>query len=175
LRDPYWTPRWAEALPDTGLQPQYLEIELTESMIMENMEPAVAHMRALNDMGVGISIDDFGTGYSSLGALKTFPLSRLKIDRSFVRAMHEDGGLAIVEAIVSLGHKLRLKVLAEGVETPAERELLRAIGCDEIQGFLYSKPVAPAGIEGLVRAQEPGGDGHQDTARTDAALAIPSP
>jgi diguanylate cyclase (GGDEF)-like protein len=166
LREADWSQRVADALADTGLQPQYLEIELTESMIMENMEPAVAHMRALNDMGVGISIDDFGTGYSSLGALKTFPLSRLKIDRSFVRAMHEDGGLAIVEAIVSLGHKLRLKVLAEGVETPAERELLRAIGCDEIQGFLYSKPVSQADIEALVRAQDLGGDGHQHSTRT---------
>ncbi len=174
FREADWGRRVAAALADTGLQPQHLEIELTESMIMENMEPAVAHMRALNDMGVGISIDDFGTGYSSLGALKTFPLSRLKIDRSFVHAMHEGDGRAIVEAIVGLGHKLRLKVLAEGVETVTERELLSAIGCDEIQGFLYSKPVPPADIEQMLRARDQGSGGLPAAGRRCPALAAPS-
>ncbi|WP_298234977.1 EAL domain-containing protein [uncultured Azohydromonas sp.] len=174
FREADWGQRVATALADTGLQPRLLEIELTESMIMENMEPAVAHMRALNDMGVSMSIDDFGTGYSSLGALKTFPLSRLKIDRSFVHAMHEGDGRAIVEAIVSLGHKLRLKVLAEGVETVTERELLRAIGCDEIQGFLYSKPVPPADIERMLRAQGQGCGGPADAGNPCPPLVAPS-
>jgi diguanylate cyclase (GGDEF)-like protein len=151
LREPDWGLRVAAVLEDTGLQPQQLEIELTESMIMENMGPAVARMRELHDMGVGIALDDFGTGYSSLGALKSFPLSRLKIDKSFVRAMQEDNGMAIVETIVGLGHQLRLKVLAEGVETTTEREYLHAVGCDEIQGYLYTKPVPPGDIERMLR------------------------
>jgi diguanylate cyclase (GGDEF)-like protein len=150
LREADWVRRVAAVLADTGLQPQHLEIELTESMIMENTEPAVARMRELHDMGVGIALDDFGTGYSSLGALKSFPLSRLKIDKSFVRAMQEGNGMAIVEAIVGLGHKLNLKVLAEGVETTTEHECLRAVGCDEIQGYLYSRPVPPADIERML-------------------------
>jgi EAL domain-containing protein (putative c-di-GMP-specific phosphodiesterase class I) len=150
LREPDWSERVAAALADADLEPGRLEIELTESMIMENVASATDHMNALHAMGVGISIDDFGTGYSSLGSLKNFPITRLKIDKSFVWALDHKGDAAIVEAIVSLAHKLELQVLAEGVETTAQREFLRAIGCDAMQGYLFSKPVAAEAIESLL-------------------------
>ena len=151
LREADWSRRVAAALAETGLEPERLEIELTESMIMENMELALGHMHELHSMHVGISIDDFGTGYSSLGALKNFPLTRLKIDKSFIHTLQDDGSAAIVEAIIGLGHKLGLQVLAEGVETGLQQEFLRASGCDAMQGYLFSKPVAPTEIERLVR------------------------
>jgi diguanylate cyclase (GGDEF)-like protein len=164
LREADWSRRVAAALDDTGLDPGLLDIELTESMIMENMELAIAHMRELHTTGVGISIDDFGTGYSSLGALKDFPLSRLKIDKSFIHALQDDGGAAIVEAIIGIGHKLGLQVIAEGVETVPQQEFLRASGCDAVQGYLFSKPVAPADIEHLVRSSTMAGVASQEEA-----------
>ena len=151
MREADWSQRVAAALADTGLAPDRLEIELTESMIMENVESATAHMHELHAMGVGISIDDFGTGYSSLGSLKSFPITRLKIDKSFVWALDHQGDAAIVEAIVGLAHKLGLQVLAEGVETTVQQEFLRKVGCDAMQGYLFSKPVAAEAIESLLK------------------------
>jgi diguanylate cyclase (GGDEF)-like protein len=150
LREHDWGDRTAAVLHAAGLDPSWLDVELTESMIMENMQPAVACMRKLHMLGAGISIDDFGTGYSSLGSLKNFPITRLKIDKSFVWALQEEGGAAIVEAVIALGHTIGLKVLAEGVETPAQQEFLRRAGCDEMQGYLFSKPITPSEIERLL-------------------------
>ena len=128
-------------LEDTGLDPSYLELELTESSVMKRAERAVKTLDALRELGMTIAIDDFGTGYSSLSYLKRFPVDRLKIDRSFVRDIPQDANdVALARAIVALGHSLKLSVVAEGVETHAQRELLTSIGCDEMQGFLYSKP-----------------------------------
>ncbi|HKI60027.1 MAG TPA: EAL domain-containing protein, partial [Mariprofundaceae bacterium] len=123
-----------------------LELEITESMIMSNIEFNVATLQAIRAMGVTITIDDFGTGYSSLGYLAKLPVDTLKIDRSFVMEMTAgSGGRALVSTIISLAHSLKLKVVAEGVETEEQSHLLRLLNCDEIQGYLFSKPV-PAEI-----------------------------
>lgn len=149
----------AEALEDSGLEARFLELELTESMVMEDLEKALQAMRALQAMGVQLSIDDFGTGYSSLSALKRFPIARLKIDRAFVRDIPGDeDDKAIAKAIISLGHELNLKVIAEGVETEQQLEFLRAHGCDEMQGYLFSRPVPPAELAALVRTRSAAAD-----------------
>lgn len=132
----------AHALLTSGLDAKYLELELTESMIMQNQQQAIATMRELQVTGVHLSIDDFGTGYSNLSALKSFPISRLKIDQSFVRDIPDDeSDKAIAAAVISLGHQLNLRVIAEGVETEAQKSFLRDNGCDEMQGYLFSEPV----------------------------------
>ena len=147
----------ARALQESGLDPGYLELELTESLIMQDLQQAITTMKALQAMGVRLSIDDFGTGYSSLSALKSFPISRLKLDRSFVRDLpeHEDDK-AIARAVISLGHKLNLKVLAEGVESEQQFAFLRENHCDEMQGYYFSKPVPAAEIETLLEVQAQG-------------------
>jgi diguanylate cyclase (GGDEF)-like protein len=134
-------------LEETKLEPAHLEMELTESMVMHNVEAAIATLQGLKSLGVALSVDDFGTGYSSLSYLKDLPIDALKIDRSFVRdigagAEVEDG--VIAQAIISLGHSLHLKVVAEGVETDQQVRFLKRHGCDELQGFFYGEPVAPA-------------------------------
>jgi diguanylate cyclase (GGDEF)-like protein/PAS domain S-box-containing protein len=135
--------RVAAALRDTRLAPELLELEVTESLIMRDLQKSVAKMRELEAMGVSLSIDDFGTGYSSLSSLKTFPISRLKIDKSFVSELADNADdQAIAMAVISLGHKLNLRVIAEGVETEQQRAFLRENECDEMQGYLFSKPVA---------------------------------
>ncbi len=132
------------ALEDAQLQPGYLELELTESSIMHDAEASAATLQLLSTMGVHISIDDFGTGYSSLSYLWRLPLDKLKIDRSFVRELLSNpDDVAIVKAIISLAHSLRLGVIAEGVETLEQLEHLRELGCDQYQGF-YCSPAVPA-------------------------------
>jgi diguanylate cyclase (GGDEF)-like protein len=119
-----------------------LELEITESLIMENVQHSIASLRALRGMGISIAIDDFGTGFSSLSYLSKFPVDTLKIDRAFVIEMTESAqGLALVSTIINLAHALKLKVVAEGVETEAQAGLLRGLDCDEMQGYLFSKPV----------------------------------
>ncbi|MBM3358230.1 MAG: EAL domain-containing protein [Betaproteobacteria bacterium] len=135
----------ARVLKETGLDARYLELELTESVIMHNPAEAIVTLQALRDTGVHLSIDDFGTGYSSLNYLKRFPVHRLKIDQSFVRDVTSDeDDAAIARAVITLGHALELKVIAEGVETKEQLEFLRASGCDEKQGYYFCKPL-PAG------------------------------
>lgn len=132
----------ARTLENSGLPPHQLELEITESMVMHNVEEVIEMMHRLKDMGIHISIDDFGTGYSSLNWLKRFPIDTLKVDQSFVRDMADDSGnLDIVRAIISLGHNLNLNVLAEGVETDEQLRLLKREGCDEMQGYLFSPPL----------------------------------
>lgn len=132
----------ATALKATGLAPQYLEIELTESVLMHQTGQVLDTLNALKDLGVGISIDDFGTGYSSLAYLKRYPIDKLKIDRSFVMDTPDSADdVAIVTAIVQMGRSLQLRTVAEGVETAAQMELLRRLGCDLIQGHLISMPM----------------------------------
>jgi diguanylate cyclase (GGDEF)-like protein len=136
----------SRVLEETRLDPSQLEMELTESMIMHNVEAAITTLQGLKSLGVALSMDDFGTGYSSLAALKQLPVDTLKIDRSFVRDIglgeNADEGV-LAQAIISLGHSLRLKVIAEGVETDAQVRFLKRHGCDEVQGFFYSEPVSP--------------------------------
>ena len=143
----------AAALRDNRLAPKYLELELTESLIMQDLDRAVATMTELQTLGVSLSIDDFGTGYSSLSALKTFPVARLKIDKSFIGQLaHGANHEVVTPAVISLGKKLNLRVIAEGVETPEQVAFLRDHLCEEMQGFHFSKPVAPQGIEAILRS-----------------------
>jgi diguanylate cyclase (GGDEF)-like protein/PAS domain S-box-containing protein len=147
-----WVARVAHALAVSGLDAQYLELELTESLIMQDLDGAIAIMTQLQAMGVRLSIDDFGTGYSSLSALKHFPIVRLKIDQSFVRELPDgEDNRAIARAVISLGRQLNLKVIAEGVETEKQLSFLRDNDCHEIQGYHYSKPVTPRELEQLLR------------------------
>jgi len=141
------------ALESSGLEARYLELELTESLIMQDVELAVATMKDLQSLGIQLSIDDFGTGYSSLSALKTFPVTRLKIDKSFVDGLLADeNDRAVAGAVISLGQTLNLRVIAEGVETDAQAEFLRSINCDEMQGYLFSKPLPAQDIEDMLKA-----------------------
>jgi diguanylate cyclase (GGDEF)-like protein len=134
-------PQIARVLRDTGLSPKYLELEVTEGTIMRDAERASMKLRELKGSGVTISVDDFGTGYSSLGYLRVLPIDTLKIDKTFVREMATNADdEAIVSAIIGLAHTLRLKVVAEGVETEDQAKLLRALRCDELQGYLFAYP-----------------------------------
>jgi diguanylate cyclase (GGDEF)-like protein len=131
-----------QILKETAIYPHQLELEITESTIMDNIDAAASTMRALHCAGIRISIDDFGTGYSSLNHLKRFPINTVKIDRSFIRDITTDSDdAAIVGAIISMAHNMELNVIAEGVETEEQLEFLRKLHCDEIQGFLFSPPV----------------------------------
>jgi diguanylate cyclase (GGDEF)-like protein/PAS domain S-box-containing protein len=132
----------ALALSDSGLNPDQLELELTESILMQDTEETLATLHQIKQMGVQLSIDDFGTGFSSLGYLKRFNLDKLKIDQSFVRDITGDlNDLAIARAVIALGHSFNLKVIAEGVETAEQLALLKENGCDEMQGFYFSRPL----------------------------------
>ncbi|MGO8801156.1 MAG: putative bifunctional diguanylate cyclase/phosphodiesterase, partial [Roseiarcus sp.] len=145
--------RVVSALEDSGLEARFLELELTESLIMQDVEQAVATMKELQSLGVQLSIDDFGTGYSSLAALKTFPVARLKIDKSFINDLpNDENDKAVASAVISLGQKLNLRVIAEGVETDDQVAFLRANNCDEMQGYHFSKPVPAADIERMLGA-----------------------
>jgi diguanylate cyclase (GGDEF)-like protein/PAS domain S-box-containing protein len=147
----------AEALQSTWLEPRYLELELTESMVMHDAPQLVAMLDELKELGVKIAVDDFGTGYSSLSYLKRFPVDRLKVDRSFVEHMTTEADDAtIVRAIIALGHNLGLKVVAEGVETAQQARALRAYQCDEAQGFLFARPVSARDLPRLVTRSIPG-------------------
>ena len=142
----------AETLRETGLDPRYLEIELTES-VMHDAPQLVAMLGELKRIGVQVAIDDFGTGYSSLSSLKRFPVDRLKVDRSFVEHIAIDtDDAAIVRTIIALGRNLGLKVVAEGVETAEQLQFLRDHACDEVQGYYFSRPIASQSFENLLRS-----------------------
>jgi len=141
-------------LEETGLSPKNLELEITESSIMQDAEFAAGMLNRLKNMGINISIDDFGTGFSSLASLKRLPIDVLKIDQSFVReATSDPDDAALVMAIITLAHNLRLKVIAEGVETEDQLRFLQLLRCDEIQGELFSKPLAAEKFVSLFEPQ----------------------
>jgi EAL domain-containing protein (putative c-di-GMP-specific phosphodiesterase class I) len=139
-------------LADTGLPPHLLELEITESTLMENAQDTLAALHRLRELGVRLSIDDFGTGYSSLSYLKRFPVDIIKIDRSFVQDLPQDSDdAAIVSAIIALAHSLRLHVVAEGVETDAQMAFLARRSCDMMQGYHLSPAVPAEQFEELAR------------------------
>ena len=139
-------------LRESGLEPRYLELEITESLVMQNLDRVTAILNELKELGTSLSMDDFGTGYSSLSYLKRFPFNKLKIDQSFVRDItSEPESATIVQAIIAMAHSLRLKVIAEGVETAGQLNYLRIHNCDEIQGYLFSKPVIAEDFGTLLR------------------------
>ncbi|HQU78897.1 MAG TPA: EAL domain-containing protein [Azonexus sp.] len=144
FRQPGFVDTVASALAASGLEARFLELELTERTVMQDAEQTLGTLSALNEMGVELAVDDFGTGYSSLAYLKRFPVGKLKIDRSFVRDLEADpDDRAIAATILSMGRGLRLKVLAEGVETKEQYAILRGMGCELVQGYHFSRPLPP--------------------------------
>jgi len=143
-----------DALRSSGLPPNLLELEVTESAVMQDVRQAAEKMASLRQMGVKLAIDDFGTGYSNLNSLRNFPVSRLKIDKSFMRDIPvREGGFEITTAVIALGHKFNLRVLAEGVETQEQLEFLRQQGCDELQGYFISRPLDAENLERWINSQ----------------------
>ncbi|MBF0588594.1 MAG: EAL domain-containing protein [Magnetococcales bacterium] len=152
LQDDNFIHKVSEILLRTGLEPRFLELEITESLMMNDVERAIRMLEELNEIGIQISVDDFGTGYSSLSYLKRFPIHTLKIDQAFVRDLAEDSDdAAIVSAIISLAKSLHLNVIAEGVETEGQAQFLRTRACDQIQGYLFSPPLPANKFEILIK------------------------
>jgi EAL domain-containing protein (putative c-di-GMP-specific phosphodiesterase class I) len=150
----------ARALQETGCPARLLQLEITESSIMDPVDQALCTMDRLTALGVQLAIDDFGTGYSSLSQLKRFPVSKLKIDQSFVADLGQDGnGEVLVNAIVALAQKLGLRTVAEGVETEEQAALLTKLGCDELQGYLFSPPREAAAQEALLHLRNGSAEG----------------
>jgi EAL domain-containing protein (putative c-di-GMP-specific phosphodiesterase class I) len=142
-------------LDEVGLAPEYVELEVTESIVMQNLEHTASTLNELKALGIHCAIDDFGTGYSSLSYLKNLPIGKLKLDKSFVRSLTKDpNDDAISKAVISMAHSLNLRVVAEGVETTDQLEFLRAHHCDEAQGFLFGKPLPAREFVQLLITQE---------------------
>ena len=145
-----------DALADTGLPSDRLELELTESVAMRNVDTSITLLQRLKTMGVQLAIDDFGTGYSSLSYLQRLPVNRVKIDQSFVRELlSRVQPVPIVRAIIAMAHSLQLEVLAEGVEHDTQRTILMAEGCDQAQGYLFGRPMPAAEFEALLSVRLP--------------------
>ncbi|MGE6337867.1 putative bifunctional diguanylate cyclase/phosphodiesterase, partial [Acidovorax sp. NPDC077664] len=148
MADPLLVPDIEALLARTGMPAHRLELEITESQLMDNAHAAEQQLAALKSLGVQLSIDDFGTGYSSLAYLKRFDIDRLKVDKSFVRDMlNNPADMAITRAIIALGHTLGLKIVAEGVEDLATAQVLGVLDCEELQGYHFSRPLAVAQLE----------------------------
>lgn len=165
FKDPGLLQDIADVLQQTGMAPDLLELEITESMIMNNVEQAAERVAEIKKLGVRLAIDDFGTGYSSLSQLKRFPIDTLKVDRSFIRDIPANAAdKAIAEAVISMGKTLGVVVVAEGVETAEQYAFLRASGCDQMQGYYFSKPCHPDAFAALLDAAVP--------ASAESALAV---
>ena len=156
LMDDTLVPDIKAILKESGLAPNLLELEITESMLMQNPERVIRLLTEIKKMGVRLAIDDFGTGYSSLGQLKRFPIDTLKVDRSFIRDLSKNSDdRGITEAIIAMGKTLSLTVIAEGVETEEQEAFLRSHACDEMQGYYFSKPTPPDQFADLLRKHVP--------------------
>lgn len=159
LRQEGFASRVRQALERHNLPARLLELELTESMLAEHSEAIVDNINALQALGVSLSVDDFGTGYSSLAYLKRFPISTLKIDRAFIAALNDaPGDDAIVRAVIAMAHSLSLQVVAEGVETEAQLQFLKENGCDDVQGYLISRPIDAEAFTTLLEQSQPARD-----------------
>jgi EAL domain-containing protein (putative c-di-GMP-specific phosphodiesterase class I) len=145
-------PKILQCLEEYKVPPRLFEVEITETVLMENMQKALESLERLNARGISIAIDDFGTGYSSLGYLKALPIDALKIDRGFIRDLCADeNDQKIVQTLISMAHSMNMKVIAEGVEEQAQFDLLGEYGVDEIQGYLLSKPTEAKALEAMIR------------------------
>jgi EAL domain-containing protein (putative c-di-GMP-specific phosphodiesterase class I) len=153
----------ARVLEDTGMSGEHLVLELTENILMQNTEQTILVLKELSSMGLGLAMDDFGTGYSSLNYLKRFPLGIMKIDRSFIKdIINGKEEAAIVKAIIAMAQSLKLKVIAEGVETEEQLQFLAGYGCNEVQGYLFSVPLPAEDVPGLLaREREENGIGRR--------------
>src|SRR5258706_6587101 len=144
---------------ETGLPAEALELEITENIALGNDEKVLEHLNALRAKGSSFAFDDFGTGFASLSYLTRYPIARIKIDQSFVRKISaRSENTAIVRSIITMAHNLGLEVIAEGVETPDHAAFLQAEGCDEVQGFLYAKPLANVDFEAYLRSNKAGSE-----------------
>jgi EAL domain-containing protein (putative c-di-GMP-specific phosphodiesterase class I) len=138
-------------MSETDVDPSIIELEFTESVLMDNGDKNIHILRSLKEMGILLSMDDFGTGYSSLSYLKNFPIDKIKIDRSFIKDVTENtDNMKIVKAIISLAHSLSLKVIAEGVENGEQLDILKKLGCHEVQGFYLAEPMPLESITGML-------------------------
>ena len=153
LADPGWLKSVDDPIARTGIPPNYLDLEITESMLVGNPQNVIDTLDTLGQMGVTLTLDDFGTGYSSLSYLTRLPFHTIKIDRSFIQHIDEKPRRGIVQAIVAIAHSLGMRIIAEGVETPLQLSILREIGCEEIQGFYIAKPLDANAIESWWRMQ----------------------
>ena len=158
------------ALKESGFPASKLELEVTETALVGNLESALKQIIRLRELGVTFAIDDFGTGYSSLNQLRTLPVDCVKVDRSFIKDLERMSGdsTTLVRGIIGLAHNLRLTVVAEGVETEGQLEILHSLGCDSIQGFFLHRPLTPAAVEELMRE-------HMARNRELAHVAVPFP
>jgi EAL domain-containing protein (putative c-di-GMP-specific phosphodiesterase class I) len=150
-------PTIAAIVDHTGLDPAALELEITESIVMDQSEASIERLQALRALGVQLVLDDFGTGYSSLSYLRRLPLDTIKVDRSFVSGLGLDGreaavDLPIVQAVISLAHGLGISVVAEGIEGPGQLACLRDLACDRGQGFYFARPLPPDELEAILSA-----------------------
>jgi EAL domain-containing protein (putative c-di-GMP-specific phosphodiesterase class I) len=144
-----------QILEETNFDPHFLELEITEGIMMDNVQEKIKILHQFRGMGIKLSIDDFGTGYSSLSYLKNLPVDTLKIDRAFIEYIaHNEQDQAIVTSLINLSHSLKLVVIAEGAETKEQVDLLRTFGCNQVQGYYFYKPLPADEIEVLLRAQE---------------------
>jgi EAL domain-containing protein (putative c-di-GMP-specific phosphodiesterase class I) len=159
-------------LKETGLPPNRLELEITESLLIDDPDRVLATLLVLKEAGVRISLDDFGTGYSSLSYLQRFPFDKIKIDRSFVSQMEKNAdSMSIIRAVIALGKSLRIKVTAEGVESPAQLNLLQRENCDLVQGYLLGKPMAKEDLGTMLAADSATHEAMQPAATGRAALS----
>ncbi len=172
FRDPHFADVVARVLVESRMEAAHLELEITESLIMEDVAQAVTIMHRIRALGVELSIDDFGTGYSSLSSLKNFPVARLKVDRSFIHMLPgQRNDRSIAMAVIALGHQLSMKVVAEGVETEDQRQFLRDSHCDEMQGYQFSRPVAPEEIARMLGGSQGSEPGRPPAPAAAASLA----
>jgi EAL domain-containing protein (putative c-di-GMP-specific phosphodiesterase class I) len=154
FKNPHFVTTVMSALGESGLDPQRLELEITESVMLDARGTALAMLQTLREIGVRVALDDFGVGYSSLGYLRSFPFDRIKIDQSFVRGASNDPvGHAIVRTIASLGQSLGMMTVAEGVETEEQMARITADGCTDVQGYLISRPIPPEQIDGFLSSR----------------------
>lgn len=154
FRNPLFVQSVIDCIERFGVAPELLELEITESVVMDEPKMVIDALNRLKGYGIKVAIDDFGIGFSSLSYLQQLPLDRIKVDRAFIRDLAEPNGTVIAETIINLGKKLGLATIAEGIETPEQADVVRAMGCEEVQGFLYAKPMPTKALLEFLKANQ---------------------